>query len=97
MLMDDVGLGVKFGRTLGNVNALLVTAKEGRAWIIEAEEREGKEVSDELAVYGSGKVTVYDFMWHPGVSRLTLLLDQQSIAMCESAPPPTVVSSLNEA
>lgn len=27
MLMDNVSLGVKFSRTLGNGNALLVTAK----------------------------------------------------------------------
>lgn len=28
MLMDNIGLGVKFSRTLGNDNALLVTTKE---------------------------------------------------------------------
>ncbi len=30
MLMDNVSLGVKFSRTLGNYNALLVTAKRKR-------------------------------------------------------------------
>lgn len=31
MLIDDVSLGVKFGRTLGSCNALLVTAKR-KSW-----------------------------------------------------------------
>lgn len=39
MLMDNVSLGVKFSRTLGNYNALLVTAKRKRLrGIIEAGE-----------------------------------------------------------
>lgn len=55
-------------------------------------------MSEGLAVVGSSKTAAHDFMWRPGVWRLTLLLDQQSITVCESAPPPAAaaVPSLNE-
>lgn len=49
-------------------------------------------VLKQLEVVIRGEVTVGEFMWHPGVWWLTLLLDQQSIRVCESSPPPAAAA-----
>jgi len=71
MLMDNVSLGVKFSSALGNVNVLLVTTKKTTRLqhTVKAGEgaKRGLKVSDRLSVFRSRKVTVCDFMWHPGV------------------------------
>lgn len=77
--------------------------QNGRAW--RGSQREGKEKGGwrrcltDYKKLEAAKPQRCDFMWRPGVWWVALLLDQQSITMCESAPPPTavVVPSWNEA